>query len=179
MQLYIYIKAKPENLTDEEKVLAWFLTMMFREAGEEQVLTLDEHDFKYMLKGFSGGRLNMEELAEEPISEMFAFANLGQRIAVKIKDEAFRKRYANRKLGVRKYRIEDEGAIRVAVYLHAALNFMPNWFTEEDYNIFAKQPYHGRFTPGSKDTFTLQERFNFENMMSNPRNAGSKKRKQE
>ena len=177
MQLYIYIKAKAEELNDQERVLAWFLSMMFREVGEDQTLTLDTYDFQYMLNGFSGGRLNIEEVNESPIGTMFVFANLGPRVAIRIRDEAFKKRYANRKLGVKKYSIEDELAIRVAVYLHAALNFMGNWFTEDDFNIFAEQPYLGRFTPGSKETFTLQERFNFENMLSNPRNAGCVKKR--
>jgi len=172
MNLRIYRYAKAEELSDSHKVLAWFLTQMFREAGENQVITLDMYDFKYLYRNMSGTQIDMEQLNESAMGRMFAFADLGPRMAVSIRQEAIAKRYTGRKLGVEKFTITDDTAIKVGIYLHAALNFMDNWFTDEDFNIFAEHEYKGRFAPEAKKTRSIHDRFYFENLLSNPRNAG-------
>lgn len=177
MNLQIYRHAEAENLSDSHKVLAWFLTQMFRETGEDKVLTLDQYDFQYLYRGQCHAKIHMDELNESAISKMFAFADLGQRTAISIRQAVIAKRYKGRRLGVKKYTIKDDNAIKVAIYLHAALNFMDNWFTDEDFDVFAEVDYKGRFAPYSKKHYPIHDRFYFENLLSNPRNRGIQKKK--
>lgn len=169
MDLYIYKKAEAENLSDQHKVLLWFLTLMFRDVGEDQVLTLDIYDFKYMYATDSSVGINIEDLNESPLGTIFSYANLGPRMAIRVRDEVQAKIYKNRKLGVTKYTIEDEIARMTAVYLHAALNFMDSWYTDDDFNIFSDLEYKGRFTPHSKKTRKIQDRLTYENMVGSNR----------
>lgn len=170
MKLYIFRQANADELSDTHKVFAWFLTMIYRDVGINEVVTIDWRDFQYLYYGTSGRRLLMDDIAEEPLSKIFHFANLGPRIAIKIKDEAiqrYKKMQGKKtgKMGVTPHYVTEEGPCRVAAYLHAALNFMPNWYMDPDVNIFDDITYKGRFTPDAKQHRTIQEVFAFENMV--------------
>lgn len=180
MRLYIYKRTQPDTLTDTHKVLAWFLTHIFRDAGEDQVITIDAHDFTYMYHGKSSIKLNVEQLNEGPLGKMFSFMLFGPRVGVKIRSDVYTlektKPGPHSKIGVKKYYVEDEQACRTAAYLHAALNFMPNWYMDPEKSIFEIQEYNGRFAPYSERT--QLERFTFENLIGYSK-RGRYKRKQE
>lgn len=165
MKIYIYKKIDHENLTDQHKVLGWFLTMMFREAGERETLTMDEYDFKVLFFGDPYHKVDMDIVSQSGLGKFFSFANIGPRIVIQIKPY-MRSKNTNRKAkeGCDKIKIYDELAIKMAIYLHAAVNLMDHWFMDDDINIFHYDD-NSRFGRGARNKWTQHERFSFENIM--------------
>lgn len=164
MKLFCYKKVNTEELTDQETLFLWFLTTMFREAGEEEILTIDKYDFVVMFAGDPRRKVKIEELVEHPLAKMFKFADLGPRYAVSIKEEILAKRYANRKLGCKATHIQEEIPLKIAIYLHAALNLMDDWFMGEEINIFTDIRV-SRFGKSNRQRFGMQDRFSVENII--------------
>ena len=143
MFVRVYKDLNVDALKENEKPLAFLLTFMFRASGDEsQLLTIDEKDLKYIYhQGLTGRILFVEDLNHNSeLGNFFQFADMGARWGVRIRPEMIAKRYANRKLAIKKCEITDTRTQKVAVYLHAVINLMDSWFTKDDYNIFSDGP---------------------------------------
>lgn len=143
MFVRVYKDLDLDALKENEKPLAFLLTFMFRASGDEtQMLTIDEKDLKYIYhQGLTGRILFAEELNyESALGEFFQFADMGNRWGIRIRPEYIAKRYQGRKIAMVKCKINDTRSQKVAVYLHAVINLMDNWFTKDNYNIFSDGP---------------------------------------
>lgn len=167
MKLYIF-KVFPDTLTDNEKVLAFLLSMMWKNVeSDETVLTIHTKDLSNILFAASrGGTVKTEKLNNEGgLKDVLSFAVLGERTAIRIKDSVLKGRYEGRRLGTHRIEIKCRKAKNVAIYLHAVLNLMEDLFTSEDFNIF-----HGdanrktRFAPEGEDFYKKHEIFRAQNI---------------
>jgi len=164
MKLFCYNKIDRDTLTDQETLCLWFLTIMFRSAGEDQVITIDKYDFVIIFAGDPRRKVNIEELVKHPLAKMFTFADLGPRYAISINEDIIAKRYANRMLGATAIHIHDETAVKIGIYLHAALNLMDDWFMGEEINIFTDIRV-SRFGRSNREKYMMHDRFSVENIM--------------
>ena len=180
MKLYVYRRCEAENLSDTHKVAAWFLTQMFRDAGEDSTLTIDTNDFNHMYFGKVGLKLKVEKLNRGPLSKVFVFAIYGPRVAVRIHPHILK--IEKSRVGVHASMaadvtyLEEDHAIRIATYLHAALNFMDSWYMKEGESIFKPEDYNGKFKPYSKRKNA--DSFSFDNL-SGLSNRGKYERKKD
>lgn len=168
MKIYTYKKIDIENLNDHEKVLAFFLTMMFRKIeSERMVLTINAKDLANILYGGRTGEMirSAKLNQESALGKFFSFAVLGNRVAIRIKDEMFNSYKWDRRLGTIRTSIEQESAIRMCIYLHATLQHMREWFTDDDFNIFYDDDQiETRFAPDAAEHFGIHEQFRARNI---------------
>jgi len=175
MILKVYKVALSKGMSDNEALFSWFLTCMFRHLGEHDTLTMHRTDIQYILFNTTCVKFTLEKIQEGPLSKAFLFIDLGDRIAIRLRQDVLDKKYNGRRLGVLKTEIVDEYAMKLGIYLHAALNFIDSIVSESDSPFEPVDHESSRFGKGPTTTYSVQDRFSVENMLGDPLNKRNRK----
>lgn len=174
MKLRIYkFYEDVQDLTDNEKVFLWFTTMIFREVGWQETITLDAFDYKKMLFGSKRGDIASVASFPQNIKKFFDINVVArERVVLSLSDYVFewmsRKAGPKDGIGVIPVEVEDISCQKVAIYLSACLNNMETLIVPEEEGgklglLIDRKSRFRRAGEGGED-YLQHDRFSFDQM---------------
>lgn len=130
MKLRIYNVFKDvKDLTDQQKVFLWFMTMVLRQVGWQETLTIDGFDFRRIVFGSKRGDLLNNVAFPSNLRPYFWTKFIGnERVIIGMSDKVFQivagTPGPKKEIGVIDTYIEDFTCQKMVIYLMACLNNM-------------------------------------------------------
>lgn len=174
MKLRIYnFYEDAKDLTDHQKVFLWFTTMIFREVGWQETITLDAFDYKKMLFGSKQGDLASVVSFPGNLKKYFHINVVArERIVLSLSDYVFewvsRKAGPKDGIGVYTVEVEDISCQKIAIYLSACLNNMDTLIVSEKdggkLGLLIDRRSRFRAQRERDDNYLQHDRFSFDQM---------------
>ena len=170
MNLKIYKFFDTEELTENQKVFLWFITMMFREVGWQETISMDCFDFRRILFGSRKGLLTTNAAFPKHLREYFYTKFIAnERVLIGLSDSVFEwashQPGTNAGLGVQDIKVESVHAQKLVIYLSACINNIDNLFVSEEegglYGLLIDKPSRYN-TVGTDVRYRGADRFSFD-----------------
>lgn len=138
MKLKIYNVFKDiQDLTDQQKVFLWFVTMVWRQVGWQETLTIDGFDFRRLMFGSKRGDLLNNVAFPKNLRPYFWTKFVGnERVVIALSDKVFeivaKTPGPKNDIGVMDVDIERFNCQKMVIYLMACLNNMDQLIVPEE-----------------------------------------------
>lgn len=160
-----------QDLTDEQKVFLWFITMVFRQVGWQETLTMDSFDYRRIMFGNKKGALTTQVAFPKNLRKYF-YTNFiaNERVVIALSDHVFEMvdHIPGPKTSIGVYNVEVESipCQKMVIYLSACLNNMDTLIVSEEdggkYGLLIDKKSRFRKAGEGGETYLQHDRFSFD-----------------